>query len=90
MPAAMISLKLKLQISSYDAIMPGGRHHNFRFHRLPQCGPGLSGKPCCRRSIAATLTALVNAFDAIAKQDILLYYPYHKFHHFTELVRQAF
>lgn len=30
-----------------------------------------------------------SVFDAMAEQDILLYYPYHKFAHLTELVRQA-
>jgi polyphosphate kinase len=30
-----------------------------------------------------------NAFTAIKTRDILLYYPYHKFSHFTEWLRQA-
>lgn len=91
MPAAMISfLKLKLQISSYDAIMPGGRYHNFKdFIGFPNVGRDYLENPKLPALECRDFDGFVNAFDAIAKQDILLYYPYHKFHHFTELVRQA-
>ncbi|MGY6038973.1 polyphosphate kinase 1 [Aeromonas sp. AE23HZ002T15] len=91
MPAAMISfLKLKLQISSYDAIMPGGRYHNFKdFIGFPNVGRDYLENPKLPALDCHDFDGFVNAFDAITKQDILLYYPYHKFHHFTELVRQA-
>ncbi|MEL3922844.1 polyphosphate kinase 1 [Aeromonas enteropelogenes] len=91
MPAAMISfLKLKLQISSYDAIMPGGRYHNFKdFIGFPNVGRDYLENPKLPALECRDFDGFVNAFDAITKQDILLYYPYHKFHHFTELVRQA-
>ncbi len=91
MPAAMISfLKLKLQISSYDAIMPGGRYHNFKdFIGFPNVGRDYLENPKLPAIDCRDFDGFVNAFDAITKQDILLYYPYHKFHHFTELVRQA-
>ncbi|WP_033138701.1 RNA degradosome polyphosphate kinase, partial [Aeromonas finlandensis] len=91
MPAAMISfLKLKLQISSYDAIMPGGRYHNFKdFIGFPNVGRDYLENPKLPALDCSDFDGFVNAFDAITKQDILLYYPYHKFHHFTELVRQA-
>ncbi|MGT4070106.1 UNVERIFIED_CONTAM: polyphosphate kinase 1 [Aeromonas hydrophila] len=91
MPAAMISfLKLKLQISSYDAIMPGGRYHNFKdFIGFPNVGRDYLENPKLPALDCRDFDGFVNAFDTITKQDILLYYPYHKFHHFTELVRQA-
>ena len=91
MAAAMISfLKLKLQISSYDAIMPGGRYHNFKdFIGFPNVGRDYLENPKLPALDCRDFDGFVNAFDAITKQDILLYYPYHKFHHFTELVRQA-
>lgn len=91
MPAAMISfLKLKLQISSYDAIMPGGRYHNFKdFIGFPNVGREYLENPKLPALDCRDFDGFVNAFDAITRQDILLYYPYHKFHHFTELVRQA-
>lgn len=91
MPAAMISfLKLKLQISSYDAIMPGGRYHNFKdFIGFPNVRREYLENPKLPALDCRDFDGFVNAFDAITRQDILLYYPYHKFHHFTELVRQA-
>ena len=91
MPAAMISfLKLKLQISTYDAIIPGGRYNNFKdFIVFPNVGRDYLENPKLPALDCRDFDGFVNAFDAITKQDILLYYPYHKFHHFTELVRQA-
>ncbi|MGY3927879.1 polyphosphate kinase 1 [Aeromonas simiae] len=91
MPAAMISfLKLKLQISSYDAIIPGGRYHNFKdFIGFPNVGRDYLENPKLPALDCRDFDGFVNAFDAIRQKDILLYYPYHKFHHFTELVRQA-
>lgn len=91
MPAAMISfLKLKLQISSYDAIIPGGRYHNFKdFIGFPNVGRDYLENPKLPALECRDFDGFVNAFDAIRERDILLYYPYHKFHHFTELVRQA-
>ncbi|MGY2498864.1 polyphosphate kinase 1, partial [Klebsiella pneumoniae] len=77
-------------ISSYDAIMPGGRYHNFKdFIGFPNVGRDYLENPKLPALECRDFDGFVNAFDAIAKQDILLYYPYHKFHHFTELVRQA-
>ncbi|MGL5031801.1 MAG: polyphosphate kinase 1 [Aeromonas sp.] len=91
MPAAMINfLKLKLQISSYDAIMPGGRYHNFKdFIDFPNVGRDYLENPKLPALDCHDFDGFSNAFDAIAQRDILLYYPFHKFHHFTELVRQA-
>lgn len=91
MPAAMVSFfKLKLQISSYDAIMPGGRYHNFKdFIGFPNMGRDYLENPKLPALDCRDFDDFVNAFDAITRQDILLYYPYHKFHHFSELVRQA-
>ncbi len=77
MPAAMISfLKLKLQISSYDAIMPGGRYHNFKdFIGFPNVGRDYLENPKLPALDCRDFDGFVNAFDAITKQDILLYYP---------------
>ncbi len=74
MPAAMISfLKLKLQISSYDAIMPGGRYHNFKdFIGFPNVGRDYLENPKLPALDCRDFDGFVNAFDAITKQDILL------------------
>src|SRR5690606_19452041 len=68
MPAAMISfLKLKLQISSYDAIMPGGRYHNFKdFIGFPNVGRDYLENPKLPALECRDFDGFVNAFDAIA------------------------
>lgn len=91
MPAEMLRvLRKTLKLSHYDNLLPAGRYRNFKdFIGFPNVGrPYLEHKK---------LPALANAdfdrydstFDAIRKQDILLYYPFHKFSYFTEMVRQA-
>lgn len=91
MPDHMVDMiKGKLGISSLDATVPGGRYHNFRdFIKFPNVGrsylesdklPALNCKKFDRHT---------NVFEAISKQDILLYYPYHKFRYTTEFLRQA-
>lgn len=91
MPERMrLYLSEKLGLSNFDAVIPGGRYHNFRdFINFPNIGrdyleyaklPPLASKQFAKHS---------NVFNAIAEKDILLYYPYHQFQHFTEFVRQA-
>lgn len=83
-------LAKRLGLSHFDAIIPGGRYHNFRdFMDFPNIGRGyLENKklPVIENSQFARHN---NCFDAIAEKDILLYYPYHSFHHLTEFIRQA-
>ncbi|WP_017445041.1 polyphosphate kinase 1 [Gayadomonas joobiniege] len=92
MPPEMLQfLKKQLHISdTNEGLLPGGRYRNFKdFIGYPNFG---------RKYLEnSSLPALTNqqfanhdsAFDAISEKDILLYYPYHTFDHFTELVRQA-
>ena len=91
MPEKMrLYLSEKLRLSNFDAVIPGGRYHNFRdFINFPNIGrdyleyntlPAIESKQFSRHT---------NVFSAITKKDILLYYPYHQFQHFTEFVRQA-
>ncbi|NAW64926.1 polyphosphate kinase 1 [Photobacterium halotolerans] len=79
-----------LKVSSYDSIIPGGRYHNFKdFISFPNIGRSyLENKPLPALDSYHFVSAR-NAFEAIKAQDILLYYPYHKFNHMTEFVRQA-
>lgn len=91
MPENMrLYLSERLGLSNFDAVIPGGRYHNFRdFINFPNIGrdyleytklPPLVSKQFAKHS---------NVFNAISEKDILLYYPYHQFQHFTEFVRQA-
>ncbi|KLV06021.1 polyphosphate kinase [Photobacterium aquae] len=91
MPADMVDVLCDtLKISSYDSIIPGSRYHNFKdFIGFPNVGRSyLENKPLPPIESYQFISAR-NAFEAIKKQDILLYYPYHTFNHMTELVRQA-
>ncbi|MGV3002602.1 polyphosphate kinase 1 [Vibrio sp.] len=80
----------KLNMSSYDSLIPGGRYHNFKdFTGFPNVGRDyLENKPLAPLK-CADFDGYPNNFEAISAQDILLYYPYHSFDHITELVRQA-
>ncbi|MGL5222799.1 MAG: polyphosphate kinase 1, partial [Plesiomonas shigelloides] len=91
MPDELVDfLKDKLGISSYDSVIPGGRYHNFKdFIGFPDVGKAsLVNKPLPPMEQSIFLRH-DTAFDAIRERDVLLYYPYHTFNHFTEFLRQA-
>ncbi len=91
MPEHMLAmLTTHLKISNTECIIPGGRYHSFKdFIGFPNPGR----KHLVNKKIEALDCAIFkhfpNKFDAIQHRDILVHYPYHKFSHFTELVRQA-
>ncbi|MGF1738265.1 polyphosphate kinase 1 [Photobacterium satsumensis] len=91
MPADMVDVLCGLlKVSNYDSIIPGGRYHNFKdFIGFPNVGRDYLENKQLPPLASAQFVNARNAFDAIKKQDILLYYPYHTFNHMTELVRQA-
>ncbi|MCR5085630.1 MAG: polyphosphate kinase 1 [Succinivibrionaceae bacterium] len=80
----------ELRLSRTDSMMPGNRYHNFKdLLRFP----GID-----RESMEEERLPLIESeafghaatpFEAIARRDILLYYPYYSFRHFTEFLRQA-
>lgn len=91
MPDEMINdLRKRLRISNIDTIQSAGHYRNFKdFIGFPNVGRAyLEHKPLPRLR-NKTFVEHDTVFDAISKQDILLYYPYHDFLHFTEFVRQA-
>ncbi|MGL5161262.1 MAG: RNA degradosome polyphosphate kinase, partial [Plesiomonas shigelloides] len=88
MPDELVDfLKDKLGISSYDSVIPGGRYHNFKdFIGFPDVGKAsLINKPLPPMEQSIFLRH-DTAFDAIRERDVLLYYPYHTFNHFTEFL----
>jgi polyphosphate kinase len=91
MPNEMINdLRKRLRISNIDTIQSAGHYRNFKdFIGFPNVGRAyLEHKPLPRLR-NKTFSEHNTVFEAISKQDILLYYPYHDFLHFTEFVRQA-
>ena len=79
-----------LKIKDVDNLEPGVRYRHFKdFIGFPNLGR----KNLEKQELAALDSERFNihksVFEAISQNDILLYYPYHKFRHFTEFVRQA-
>ncbi|WP_371379010.1 polyphosphate kinase 1 [Thalassotalea aquiviva] len=91
MPSRMEKkLKKLLGFTQYDSTLPGSRYRNFKdFIAFPNVGkPALRFKK--QKSLdCAAFRQHKTVWQAISEQDILLHYPYHKFHHFKEFIRQA-
>ena len=91
MPKDMLKVLTKrLKISSYDSLMAGGPYRNFKdFIGFPNVGRAYLENPKLPALVSGDFSRFDTVFDAISHQDILLYYPYHTFLHFSEFVRQA-
>lgn len=91
MPESMLEvLKKGLKIKSNKRLNEGGRYLSFKdFIQFPSIGAdNLQYKKLPALEHAA-FAIHSNLSAAIKKQDILLYYPYHKFSYFTEWLRQS-
>lgn len=91
MPAEMVkSMKKHLKHSSYDNLIAGGRIRNVSdFIGFPNIGrKNLENSPLPSLT-SKQFSKFDTVFEAISHSDILLNYPYHRFLHFTEFVRQA-
>mgnify|MGYP001791519808 CR=1 FL=1 len=83
-------LTKKLRFSPDDVTIPANRYHNFKdFMKFPNLGrkrfyyePLV---PIPHRDIQAGKSIL----SAIKKKDIMLFFPYHPFDHFIDLLREA-
>lgn len=91
MPQYMTTfLRKALKIKELDNLVPGIRYRHFKdFIKFPSIGNKNLRKVELPALTSSRFNAYDSVFDAIKQQDILLYYPYHKFQHFTEFVRQA-
>lgn len=91
MPDFMVKfLKKQLKIKDVDNLVPGVRFRHFEdFIGFPNLGDESLEKKELRALESAIFTHTNSMFEAISTQDILVYYPYYKFRHFTEFVRQA-
>ena len=91
MPEEMVKdLQKRLKISSYDSLIASGIYRNFKdFIGFPNIGREyLENRPLPALT-CNDFARYDTVFEAITAKDILLYYPYHRFLHFTEFVRQA-
>ncbi len=91
MPADLLKLLTKkLKFGPDDVVIPANRYHNFKdFMKFPNLGKKKffyeSIVPVPHRDITAGKSIL----SAIKKKDLMLFFPYHPFDHFIDLLREA-
>lgn len=87
-PGLLDFLMRKLNLSSKDSIIPGGRIHNFKhFMDFPDIfqQKGQRKKPFPHPLFRNT----ARVTDTLLKQDIMLHFPYHSFNTVIDLLREA-
>jgi polyphosphate kinase len=91
MPSEMLKdLKKRLKISSYDSLISSGPYRNFKdFIGFPNVGRDYLENQDLPALTSKDFSDYDTVFDAITAKDILLHYPYHRFLHVTEFIRQA-
>ncbi|GAC18211.1 polyphosphate kinase 1 [Paraglaciecola arctica] len=91
MPSDMLKdLKKRLKISSYDSLISSGPYRNFKdFIGFPNVGRDYLENKVLPALTSKDFSGYDTVFDAITAKDILLHYPYHRFLHVTEFIRQA-
>ncbi|SHG15620.1 polyphosphate kinase [Marisediminitalea aggregata] len=91
MPEDMVEdLQKRLKVTKLDTLHSAGHYRNFKdFIGFPNPGREYLEHPPLPAIDTKDFSAYNTVFDAISDHDILLYYPYHRFLHFTEFVRQA-
>lgn len=91
MPCDMLKdLKKRLKISSYDSLISSGPYRNFKdFIGFPNVGRDYLENKKLPALTSKDFSDYDTVFDAITAKDILLHYPYHRFLHVTEFIRQA-
>ncbi|AXR05517.1 polyphosphate kinase 1 [Salinimonas sediminis] len=91
MPTDMVhDLRKRLKITSLDTMHAAGHFRNFKdFIGFPNIGREYLEHAPLPSIDTKEFSQYNTVFDAITAHDILLYYPYHRFLHFTEFVRQA-
>lgn len=77
-------------MSKSDALIPGGKYHNFKdFIKFPNLGGAeleyREQKPIHHRFFKPTVSKL----DVIKEKDVLLHYPYQNFGDFIEVLRES-
>lgn len=91
MPKDMVNdLRKRLKITSLDTMHNAGHYRNFKdFIGFPNVGREYLEHTRLPAIDSKQFSNYNTVFEAITAHDILLYYPYHRFLHFTEFVRQA-
>ncbi len=91
MPSQLLKILMKkMNLKNDDTIIPGERYHNFKdLLNLPDIGINRltvnTFKPLSHPNIQPGKSTIQSIF----KNDILLYFPYHSFNSFIDLLREA-
>jgi len=91
MPAEFLQFLLKkMDFSKQGHVAPGVRYHNFKdFIRFPKIGAAHYWSEVKAHIPHPHLENCRSILDKIKSRDLLLYYPYHSFDHFLDLLREA-
>jgi len=90
-PQPFLELLLKkLKFSKDDAVIKGGRYHNFKdFVNFPNIGkPHMVYEPLAPIP-HPHIPYRVSVFSTLKKRDLLIHFPYHSFLHFIDVLREA-
>lgn len=83
-------LSKKLNLSKEDAVLKGGRYHNFKdFMGFPKMGSKGLVYPAHVAIPHKDLSKGESILDKIARKDILLHFPYHSFGNFVDLLQEV-
>jgi polyphosphate kinase len=91
MPEKFLNFLLKkIEIFKGESVLPGVRYHNFkdfmRFPKLDNDAFWYASNPSLPHPDFHNCRSLLNVMK---EQDVLLYYPYHSFDYFLDLLREA-
>lgn len=80
----------QLGLDMDDNLIPGGRYHNFKdFMNFPMVGGSHLVNPPSHPVDHPDIKTDESILELISRKDILLHYPYQKFLHFINLLREA-
>jgi len=91
MPPDMLKMLTKmLNFGPDDVVIPGDRYHNSKdFMRLPNLGKKKFYYETLKHIHHKDIQPGKSILSAIKKKDIMLFFPYHPFDHFIDLLREA-
>ncbi len=88
-PDVLETIARKLGIRRPQRLQPGGRYHQMRdLMRFPRVNPALE-EPRSTALLHPRIDPRESVLGVIRNGDVMLFYPYHTFNHFIDLLREA-
>jgi polyphosphate kinase len=80
----------KLKLEKSDSLIPGGRYHNFKdFIDFPEIGAKMLRNERLKPLVCPDLHNQPSILEVLRKKDVLLFYPYQKFDHLIDFLRES-